>query len=224
MNDLSFDDIRLAATQSARTVLIVEDEDSVRDGMRRILNSRGYKVFDYSHPADFLAISHVIEKITPVVILLDMRLPEMPGVAIQAKLKEKGIQSPIVFISGESSVPQAIEAIQNGAFKFLVKPVGRDTLLQVVEEALVFDHENKYRIEKRQWLDACFRKLSPREKEVLVRVKQAMGNTEIGEQLGIAYATAKQYKTNILIKYGVTSVPQLLALFAQAKEPERKPN
>jgi FixJ family two-component response regulator len=222
MNELSLNESGPSTLENLCTVLMVEDDDTVRDSMRRILNSTGYRVFDYSHPADFLAVLHAVERVTPAVILLDMRLPEIPGVAIQDKLIEKGIQTPVVFISGQSSVTQAVEAIQKGAYQFLVKPVGRDALLKVVEEAMAFDRDHKQRIEKRKFLAACYTKLTPREKEVLVYVKNAMGNTEIGEQIGIAYATAKQYKTNILMKYGVTSVPQLITLFEEAEEPARK--
>lgn len=195
-------------------VFIVDDDDSMRESMRRVLVSQGYRVYVYGDPLIFL---EMVTPVAPAVILLDMRMPGMTGDEVQLKLNELGIRIPVVFISGESTVQQAVSALQNGAKHFLVKPVGRQDLLDTVDKA-VQSHTSELRLnEQKTAYENRILRLTPREREVLELMLAAFGNQEISQQLGISYATAKQYKSNILTKLDAQSMSDLFEMMGRGR-------
>lgn len=195
-------------------VFIVEDDDSMRESMRRVLVSQGYRVYVYGDPLIFL---EMVTPVAPAVILLDMRMPGMTGDEVQLKLNDLGIRIPVVFISGESTVQQAVSALQNGAKHFLVKPVGRQDLLDTVDKA-VQSHTSELRLnEQKTAYENRILRLTPREREVLELMLAAFGNKEISQRLGISYATAKQYKSNILTKLDAQSMSDLFEMMGRGR-------
>lgn len=195
-------------------VFIVDDDDSMRESMRRVLVSQGYRVYVYGDPLIFL---EMVTPVAPAVILLDMRMPGMTGDEVQLKLNDLGIRIPVVFISGESTVQQAVSALQNGAKHFLVKPVGRQDLLDTVDKA-VQSHTSELRLnEQKTAYENRILRLTPREREVLELMLAAFGNQEISQQLGISYATAKQYKSNILTKLDAQSMSDLFEMMGRGR-------
>ena len=195
-------------------VFIVDDDDSMRESMRRVLVSQGYRVYVYGDPLIFL---EMVTPVAPAVILLDMRMPGMTGDEVQLKLNDLGIRIPVVFISGESTVQQAVSALQNGAKHFLVKPIGRQDLLDTVDKA-VQSHTSELRLnEQKTAYENRIMRLTPREREVLELMLAAFGNQEISQQLGISYATAKQYKSNILTKLDAQSMSDLFEMMGRGR-------
>lgn len=195
-------------------VFIVDDDDSMRESMRRVLVSQGYRVYVYGDPLIFL---EMVTPVAPAVILLDMRMPGMTGDEVQQKLIELGILIPVVFISGESTVQQAVSALQNGAKHFLVKPVGRQDLLDTVDK-VVQSHTTELRLkEQKTAYENRILRLTPREREVMELMLAAFGNQEISQKLGISYATAKQYKSNILTKLDAQSMSDLFEMMGRGR-------
>lgn len=198
-----------AAKSQEGHVYIVEDDEAMRESMRRILSSHGYRVYPFGQPKQFLEL---VTPVSPAMVLLDMRMPGMTGVEVQIRLRAMGFEMPVVFVSGESTVLQAVTALKDGALKFLVKPVSRQELLESVHEALESDKARMLLESKRHHVHGHLARLAPREREALALLLDGHGNTEISKRMGIAYATAKQYKSNILLKMSAQTMAEVVEL------------
>lgn len=202
-------DEQVKASEALGHVFMVEDDRAMRESMQRILNSQGYRVYAFGDPLEFLQF---VTPVTPSMVLLDMRLPAMTGVEVQARLTEMGLKMPVVFVSGESTAQQVVTAMNGGAASFLIKPVSRSDLLEAVRKALdkhIAEQAERQRLQAQQ---SRLARLARREREVLELLLAGFGNQEVSEKLGISYATAKQYKSNIMIKLHVHSMAELMEL------------
>lgn len=212
MNDLNWYGADQALVQGY--VYVVEDDASIRDSIKRTLISLNYRVLAFSDPAKFLDV--VTDKVSPCVLLLDMRLPNCTGLHVQASLQERGVDLPIVFMSGESTVLQAVKAMEAGATKFLVKPVTRAALIEAVTQGLQQDLQRRQKQEARQRVDKLMVRLTAREREVLSWVRKGLANAEIADILGISVATVKQHKSSIMIKFDTKTFAELLESLQEA--------
>ncbi len=177
--------------------------------MQRELTSEGYRVYPFENPQLFLQF---VTPVTPACVLLDMRMPTMLGVEVQARLKAMGIYMPVVFISGESTVEQAVSALESGALQFLVKPFGSQSMIEAVRKAIAYDQTRDTEQLRKRLQQERVARLAPRERQVLELILAGYANQEISEKLGISYATAKQYKGNIFIKLDVQTMAELVEL------------
>ena len=211
MNDLNWFGVDQSSTLGY--VYVVEDDAGMRDSIKRILIGQKYRVLSFSDPTKFLDL--VTDKVSPSMLLLDMRLPNVTGLHVQSVLKERGIQMPIVFMSGESTVLQAVKAIEAGAAQFLVKPVSREALIEAVKHGLQRDVEERKKREALQLVEKRLARLTAREREVLTFVKKGLANADIAENLGISVATVKQHKSSIMIKCDTKTFAELLEFLEQ---------
>jgi len=188
------------------TILIVDDDASTRIALERVLNHHGYLVRVFDNPARF------IESIDPSYghahcAILDMRMQGLRGLDVQRALIERGVQLPVIFLSGESEMTEVISALKHGAADFLLKPVDTDELLNAISRALASgtaDTDPK---------TALLKKLSRRETEILDLVAKGMRSQPIADALGIGLRTVKMHRGNLMAKLGVSNVTELLALF-----------
>ena len=141
-------------------IYLVDDKHDMRFYLSDMLLMLGYTVdtFDNAH-----ALLETSMDISPAVVLLDMRMPEMNGLQLQAKLAAFGRQTPIIFISGESDKDEIIAAFRHGALDFLLKPVDREKLCQVVDKALAIDRQRSQDVIHTDVLKRSLATLSARE-------------------------------------------------------------
>jgi FixJ family two-component response regulator len=192
---------------SEKNVYIVEDNDSVRKALTNTLKSAGYNVNSFSTPNSFLSISDINR---PAVIILDMLLPEMSGISLQLEILKKYQSIPIIFISGESAVDQAIFAMKHGAIDFLIKPFETPDLIPVIEKGLAIDLENINQEKQQELLSQKLNTLTNRELEVYQLLLKGFNNQEIMSELNLALPTIKQYKIQVMRKLKIKSISELI--------------
>ena len=190
-------------------IFVIEDDESMRETLSGILKFLGYQVHLFSNPLEFLKTTI---QVAPAIIITDMRMPDMSGVELQAELLKRGRQVPIIFISGESTVPQTISAMKQGAIEFLTKPFEREQLMQAVVRGLKQDAIEMHTHLERMAIEELLKTLAPRERQVFDLLSLGFNNAEIMARMGISLDTAKQYKSEVMRKLGLRSLSQLIAL------------
>jgi len=193
------------------TVFLIEDDADLRESISEILRFVGYRVHSYREPHEFLGQPR---DVIPAVVVTDVRMPSMSGVELQTKLLGEGRKIPFVFISGESTVPQTIAALKQGAIDFLVKPFSRESLLAAVSKAVEIDIQQMHELVRQSEFAQKLAALSPRERQVFGLLAKGYSNTELVNELGVALSTVKEYKSEMMYKLRLRSLSELIALNA----------
>ena len=202
--------------QPSEHVFLVDDDDALRDGIADLLRVVGYQVYSWSDGAAFLAD---IPRVAPAVLITDMRMPGLSGVELHAELLRLGRTLPVIYISGESTVAQSIQAMKLGAVEFLIKPFGREELLRAVATSLEKDRQQMQHLIKAARVAQARAQLSPREVQVHELMLKGYNNREIMDALQISLPTAKQYKAEVMRKLAVRSLSELISLSATEPDP-----
>ena len=187
------------------TIFLIEDDTSQIKSIESLLEFKGFVFQSFKNAMDFLTLSDISR---PAVLVSDMRLPDLNGVELYKALTDRGEDIPIIFISGESSIQQSIDAMKQGAIEFLVKPFDINDLTNAIEKATRLEH-------KRVNLKTLLKNLSPREKQVFDLLIQGLNNSELMKKINVSLPTAKQYKSEVMRKLGVKSLSELMNLSNQ---------
>lgn len=194
---------------------VVEDDDSIRDNLSALLKFAGYRVRTWRDAESFL---NNLPQTAPAVVVTDMRMPGgLSGLEMHSALVERGRSMPVVYISGDTTVPETISAMKLGAIDFLVKPFSREDLLKAVSAAMEKDRSQMRQMIEQARFDESLTLLAPREKEVLQLLVQGFNNAEIMDALNISLPTAKQYKSTVMRKLGARSLSALMKLSASLR-------
>lgn len=194
---------------AAPTVFIVDDDESVRDAIRCLLEAAGFLVETYRSGTEFL---DRFDRSQQGCLLLDVQMPEMGGIELQRRLGEEGIRLPVIMLTAHGNIPLAVNAVRLGAFDFLEKPFDDEVLIGRIQDAisrhvqLDFDPAEKARIQER------LTTLSEREREVLERLVAGKWVKIIASELGTSPNTVKNQRTRILEKMDADSVPDLVRM------------
>jgi two-component system response regulator FixJ len=188
-------------------VYIVDDDVAMRRALIRGLEPLGYDVHQFASAAEFLGQAYIFG---PSVLVVDMRMPEISGVELQAMLLDKGWKTPLIFISGESSVQQGIIAMKQGAWDFLVKPFDLDRLLSAIEAAIEFDCRQLQTLTRQQATRRKLEVLKPREREAYQCLAKGYSYAEMMQVLDISLPTAKQYRAAVMRKLKFGTLADLL--------------
>ena len=198
---------------AAELVCVVDDDESVRRGLRRLLKSAGYTAETFSSAEEYLA-REIFQG--ALCLLLDVRMPGLKGPALQEALEERGACEQIVFTSGHGDVPTATRAMKKGAVDFLTKPFDGEELIQAVKRALGRSKERLRNRAERLEARSRIAKLTSREFEVLRFVVRGLLNKQIAAELNTAEKTVKVHRGRVMQKLGVTSVADLVRMSQRA--------
>ena len=202
-------------TGIAPTVHLIDDDDSFRTAVSRVLQLAGYSVKQYGSTGAFLL--HEAARHAPGCILLDLRLPGPSGLELHEALAEIEDALPVVFVSGHGDVHSSVRAMKAGAVDFITKPVDREALLAAVGSAIARDTKRRTQSSRRHELEARYATLLPREREVLDHVVAGKLNKQIAAALGISERTVKVYRAQVMEKMQAASLAELVLLAAQLR-------
>jgi FixJ family two-component response regulator len=191
---------------------VVDDDESVRGAMKRLLVAAGYGVQTYASAGEFLL--HPPQD-TPGCLLLDLRMPGPSGLDLQESLVRHGVRLPVIFFTGHGDLATGIRAMKAGAVDFLTKPVERKPLLAAIENALRADAARRASRGADADLRARFAQLTAREREVFELVIAGQLNKQIAGALGIAERTVKAQRAQVMTKLGAATAAELGRIAAQ---------
>lgn len=195
-------------------VHIVDDDDAARTAVVRLLSAAGYVARGYTSAGEFLMTAN---DDAPGCLVLDVRLPGPSGLELQEALARRHSLLPVIFLTGYGDIPMSVRAIKAGAVDFLTKPVQRAALIGAVQSALERDSRNRHDRESSRALREKFAALTPRERDVFVRVVRGKLNKQIAADLGTAERTVKAHRAHVMEKLDVASVAELVQVAEQLK-------
>ncbi len=195
---------------------VLDDDPSVRRGLKRLLSAHGWDVRTYAGIDDFDR-SGAID--APGCLLLDLRMPDGSGIELLARLHDQDVVLGVLLMSAYGDVPTTVRAMRLGAVDFLTKPITEDRLLEAVTDAIARSVARWQRhIESRQ-LQERIGRLTPRERQVSSRVADGLLNKQIASELGTSEKTVKVQRAKALAKLEVDSVADLVRLLDRAAKP-----
>lgn len=194
-------------SEALPTIFLVDDDERVLQALARLLGAAGYAVRTHQSPQAFLA-EH--DPAVPGCAVLDLSMPEIDGLAIQAALATGPVVRPVIFLTGAGDIPTSVRAMKAGAVDFLTKPVERDALFAAIERALAADGDARRAREGGAAASARLETLTPREREVLLHVVAGRQNKQIAHDLGASIKTIKVHRGRVMAKMGAQSVIDLV--------------
>jgi FixJ family two-component response regulator len=193
----------------APVIHVVDDDESFRTAVARLLKACGYQVALYESARQLLEKPPAME---PGCILLDVRMPGMSGHELQARLLKIGNAVPIVFLTGHGDIRMSVRAIKAGAEDFLSKPVSRKTLIEAIQRALVRQQEACQQNLRLGSLRAVAATLTPRESEVFALIVRGKLNKQIAHELGTSVRTIKAHRHAVMQKLKVHSLAEAVSI------------
>ena len=195
------------------TVFIVDDDSAVLKSLARLLRSARLNVMAFGSPQEFLE-RH--DPRAPGCLVLDLAMPGLNGLELQAALTVKGSAIPIIFLTGHGNIPASVQAMKRGALDFLTKPVNDDDLLKAVQAAIEQDRIARIARAELEDIQARLDSLTPREREVLTHVVSGQLNKQTAADLGTVEKTIKVHRGRVMEKMKVHSVAELVHLAERA--------
>jgi FixJ family two-component response regulator len=196
-------------SEAQSVVFVIDDDEAVRDALKRLLGSVGLTAETYASASDFL---HSRRPDISSCLVLDVRLPGLSGLDFQSELAKQHIHLPIIFLTGHGDVPMSVKAMKAGAVEFLIKPFREQDLLDAVQIALARDRERRENDKLTSSLRARFDSLTPREQEIIALVASGLMNKQIAAEIGVSEVTVKVHRGNVMRKMGAKSLADLIRM------------
>ena len=200
------------------TVFLVDDDQAVRNALELLLETTQHRTESFASAEDFLEACNPDQ---PGCLVLDIRMPSMSGMELQAALVAKSVTIPIIFLTGHGNVSMSAKAFRSGAVDFLEKPFNEQVLLRRIEEAIQLDQKNREAAAHRHTVNARMAALTPREREVMLLIVAGHSNKEIARQLELSTRTIETHRGHIMEKTGAHSLADLIALALASGSRER---
>jgi FixJ family two-component response regulator len=201
-------------TSSTPFVFVIDDDESVRRGLKRFLRSANYESEVFKSASDFLARP---PHPGPACVIVDVQMPGINGIDFQQALIQRRREEQLVFITGHGNISMCAQVMKAGAVDFLPKPFKSQDLLKCIEDALHRSVEQRRHAAERNEARRLLDLLTPREFEVMQLVIRGMLNKQVGGELGVAEKTVKVHRGRLMQKLGVASVAELVQLVQKAE-------
>ncbi len=200
-------------------IRVVNDDQDFLDGLRFLLDAQGWRTAGYRSAQAFLTAD---APSVPGCLVLDIRMPGMSGIELQEEIKRRGIDLPIIILTGHADIDSAVRTLKMGAVDFLQKPVSPQAFLESVEEAV--KHSLEQRLGGLDYKSLCevLEGFSAREKQLAALLVQGLVNSAIAERLSLSLKTVQNYRNTIYRKLRVLNTEGLLRVLGRLSEAERR--
>jgi RNA polymerase sigma factor (sigma-70 family) len=202
-------------SEQEQTVFIVDDDEAVRDSIQELVESVGLQAEGYESAMAFMA---AFRPQRPGCLVLDVRMAEMSGLVLQARLNELEARIPVIVLTGHGDVPMAVQALRNGAVDFIQKPYREQALLDSINAALALDIDARRSSGAANDMEQRLSSLTDREREVLGQILSGLTSKQIARELNVSPRTVEAHRKNLLRKLDTGSVKELMLRLASREQ------
>jgi FixJ family two-component response regulator len=197
----------LAVPPNTPTVVVVDDDISVRESLELLIQSEGWQAALFESAQEFL---EKLPTVVPSCLVLDVNLPDLSGLDIQQRISDEKSSTPIIFITGYGDIPTSVRAMKAGAAEFLTKPLDDEMLIQAMRDAVLRGQANLKREGAQRQLQERFASLTKREREVMTLVVKGLMNKQVGFELDISEITVKAHRGRVMEKMHASTFVDLV--------------
>lgn len=190
-------------------VFVVDDDVTICVALSRLIRTAGFQVETFGTATECLSADRLKDADC---LVLDVHLPDLSGLELQARLTHLGLELPIVFITGRGDIPMSVRAMKAGALEFLTKPFDNRQLLDAIAQGIARCRSAKQHAEQLLDLQLRYESLTPRERQVFAAVVRGLLNKQIAGELGTAEKTVKIHRSQVMRKMAAASVPDLVRM------------
>jgi FixJ family two-component response regulator len=202
-------------------VFVVDDDPLVRDSVADLLAAAGFAAQTYGSATDFIQAKRPDAS---TCLILDVELPDLSGLDLQADLTKSGIDVPVIFLTGHGDIPKSVRAMKAGAVEFLTKPFRTEELVDAVRQALARDGDLRKQRSEALELRERLGTLTPRERQVLALVVAGRLNKQIAGELGTTELTIKVHRGRVMHKMNAASLADLVRMTEKLKISPPRPS
>lgn len=204
-------------TQTSRppVIFVVDDDAAVRQSLSLLIRSMSLAVETFESAQVFL--DQCDERLSGCLVL-DIRMPGMSGLDLQEEMRRRGVELPIIFITGHGDVAMAVRAMKAGAIDFIEKPFNDQQLLDRINQALDIERGWREARHQREQIAARIGQLSPREFEVMTRIVAGQANKVIAIDLGLSERTVEIHRSKVMSKTEARSLAELVSMVTRLRQ------